>query len=50
MYQRIHLDDMGTPKSYERWGKDYGLEFVEFVDLTKNIEIHYASVRAPHPP
>ena len=45
MYQRIHLDDMGTPKSYERWGKDYCLEFVEFVDMTDNLALHYGAVR-----
>ncbi|CAM9322755.1 unnamed protein product, partial [Scytosiphon promiscuus] len=45
VYQRIHLDDMGTPKSYAEWGKAHGLEFVEFVDLTANIKIHYGSVR-----
>ncbi|CAM9539498.1 unnamed protein product [Pylaiella littoralis] len=45
VYQRIHLDDMGTPKGYEEWGKSHGLEFVEFVDMTPNIEMHYGSVR-----
>ena len=40
---------MGTPKSYERWGKDYGLELVEYADLTKNFEIHYGLVRPPPP-
>eukprot|EP00903_Cladosiphon_okamuranus_P013609 g12674.t1 len=45
VYQRIHLDDMATPKAYAKWGKQHGLEFVEFTDLTANIEIHYGSVR-----
>ncbi|CAN0002430.1 unnamed protein product, partial [Hapterophycus canaliculatus] len=36
---------MGTPKSYAEWGKTHGLEFVEFVDFTANIEMHYGSVR-----
>ncbi|CAM9342480.1 unnamed protein product, partial [Hapterophycus canaliculatus] len=45
VYQRIHLDDMGTPDSYAKWGKAHGLEFVEFADFTPNINIHYGSVR-----
>lgn len=45
MYQRIHLDDMGTPDTYAKWGKTHGLEFVEFADFTPNINTHYGSVR-----
>eukprot|EP00752_Nemacystus_decipiens_P001516 g1487.t1 len=45
VYDRIHLDDMATPKAYAKWGQRHGLEFVGFTDLTANIEIHYGSVR-----
>lgn len=38
---------MATLKSYRQWGKDYGLEFVEFTDLTDNLLMHYTSVRPP---
>ncbi|CAM9665166.1 unnamed protein product, partial [Ectocarpus sp. 12 AP-2014] len=45
VYQRIHLDDMATPESYAEWGKAHGLEFVEFVDMTDNVALHYGAVR-----
>ncbi|CAN0002564.1 unnamed protein product [Laminaria digitata] len=32
---------MATLKSYLQWGKDYGLEFVGFTDLTDNLFTHY---------
>lgn len=44
MYERIHLDDMATPKAYQKYGEDYGLEFVEFVDMSENVKTHYGSV------
>ena len=49
MYERLSLEDMATLKSYQQWGKYYGLEFVEFTDLTGNLEMHYTSVRASSP-
>ncbi|CAN0437750.1 unnamed protein product, partial [Scytosiphon promiscuus] len=44
VYKRLSLEDMATLKSYQQWGKDYGLEFVEFTDLTDNLLMHYTSV------
>eukprot|EP00904_Undaria_pinnatifida_P006112 jgi/Undpi1/2630/HiC_scaffold_13.g06009.m1 len=35
------LDDMATLSSYKKWGKDYGLEFVEFHDHIDNFGVHY---------
>ncbi|CAN0597039.1 unnamed protein product, partial [Ectocarpus sp. 12 AP-2014] len=35
---------MATPQAYAKWGEAHGLEFVEFVDMTGNIETHYGAV------
>lgn len=40
---------MATLKSYLQWGKDYGLEFVGFTDLTDNLFTHYTLVRTWSP-
>lgn len=45
VYQRIHLDDMGSPGKYKQWAKEAGLELVEFEDLTENIAKHYGTVK-----
>lgn len=45
MYERIHLDDMATPKAYEALGETHGLNLEEFINLTPNIEMHYGAVR-----
>ena len=49
VYERLTLENMATVQSYRQWGKDYGLEFVDFTDLTDNLEMHYTSVRASSP-
>ena len=46
VYQRIDLEDMATLKSYQQWGKHYGLEFMGFDDHANNLVVHYESVRA----
>ena len=45
----MHVDCLATVESYRQWGEDYGLDFVEFVELTENLEVHYGSVRFPCP-
>ena len=46
VYQRIGLEDISTLKSYQEWGKHYGLEFVGFDDHANNLVVHYESVRS----
>ena len=45
VYQRVGLEDMSTLKSYQQWGKHYGLEFMGFDDQTNNLVVHYETVR-----
>ncbi|CAN0500050.1 unnamed protein product, partial [Scytosiphon promiscuus] len=45
VYKRVGLEDMTTLTSYKKWGKAYGLEFVEFDDQTNQLVLHYDSVR-----
>lgn len=42
--ERIHLDSMGTVQFYEDTAKEYGLEKVDFVDLSEHLPKHYGSV------
>lgn len=46
VYDRIYLDDMATAAAYEKWGHDHGLQRVKYLNMTENLETHYASVRA----
>lgn len=45
VYDRIYLDDMATAAAYEKWGHDHGLQRVKYLNMTENLETHYASVR-----
>ena len=49
MYDRLRLEDIATLTSYQQWTRDCGLVFVEFTDLSKDLEIHHALVRASSP-
>lgn len=44
VYDRIHLDDMGSVSQYQRWGEEAGLSFVEFDDLSDQLAFHYGNV------
>jgi sarcosine/dimethylglycine N-methyltransferase len=45
VYDRIGLDDMGSPQKYKEWGAAAGLEWEEFVDHSDQLHNHYTSVR-----
>ena len=45
VYQRIKLDDMGSPGKYKAWAEKVGLSFVEFEDLSEQLPKHYGTVR-----
>jgi cyclopropane fatty-acyl-phospholipid synthase-like methyltransferase/choline kinase len=45
VFQRIHLDDMGSVSKYRRWGEAAGLVFEEFEDHTDQLARHYGTVR-----
>ncbi|CAN0504428.1 unnamed protein product, partial [Ectocarpus sp. 12 AP-2014] len=45
VYERVRLQDLGTPKSYAKWAESYGLTFVEFSDRTPDMKTHYESVK-----
>jgi len=45
IYDRIHLDSLGSVKLYKTLGKQAGLSFQNFTDFTKYIPIHYGRVR-----
>ena len=44
VYNRCHLEDMSTLEEYIKWGKVHGLEFVEFADMSDNLDPHYGNV------
>lgn len=46
IYDRIHLESLGSPGFYKEAGQRVGLEFVEFEDLTHQLPAHYARVKA----
>jgi len=46
VYERIKLDDMGSPSKYETWAKRAGFDFIEFDDMTEQLVKHYGTVRA----
>ena len=46
IYDRIHLESLGSPGFYEKAGKKAGLEFVEFEDHSHQLTNHYSRVRA----
>lgn len=45
VHQYFPVEDMSTPMAYEMFGKDYGLELVDFVEMTENLAMHFRSVR-----
>jgi len=46
VYERIHLDSMGSFAFYRKVASDLGLEEVACVDLSQQLRNHYARVRA----
>jgi len=44
VYQRIGLEDMGSPSSYVKWGEEAGLKFVGFTDMSPQMITHYGSL------
>lgn len=38
------LDSLGSVKFYQKWGKVYGLEFVDFADYSSDVSDHYETV------
>eukprot|EP00611_Tribonema_gayanum_P004921 TRINITY_DN14142_c0_g1_i1.p1 TRINITY_DN14142_c0_g1~~TRINITY_DN14142_c0_g1_i1.p1 ORF type:complete len:293 (-),score=98.20 TRINITY_DN14142_c0_g1_i1:392-1270(-) len=45
VYRRIHLEDMGSPASYQAWAERCGLKLVGFEDRTSNLAAHYGAVK-----
>lgn len=45
IYDRIHLDSMGSVSLYKELGKKANLEFTQFVDTTSFLPIHYGTIR-----
>lgn len=43
-FNRLHIDSMGTPKTYERYGKENGYEMIEYSEMTENMKTHYQLV------
>lgn len=43
--KRLNLVDLGTVNNYKKWAKNAGLEFVDFVDHSRNLQIHYQNVK-----
>lgn len=39
------LENLGSVKFYKKWGKIYGLEFVDYVDYPTDLSDHYETVR-----
>ena len=44
VYDRIHLESLGSPGYYREIAEKLGFELVEFADLTPNLRTHYARV------
>lgn len=44
VYDRIHLDSLGSLRFYRRVTADHGLCEVQFTELTQNLVVHYARV------
>ncbi|AQT68815.1 Sarcosine/dimethylglycine N-methyltransferase [Anaerohalosphaera lusitana] len=44
IYDRIHLESLGSPSKYKKMAKDAGLEVEEFDELTDHLPHHYHSV------
>jgi len=44
VYDRIHLENLGSPGYYREIAEKLGFELVEFADLTPNLRTHYARV------
>jgi sarcosine/dimethylglycine N-methyltransferase len=41
---RIHLDSLGSVKFYREVAEELGFEFIEFVDYSENLTLHYGRV------
>ena len=46
IYDRIHLESLGSPGFYKQAAEKNGLEFVEFEDHSHQLPRHYSRVRA----
>lgn len=46
IYDRIHLESLGSPGFYQQAAEKNGLEFVEFEDHSHQLPRHYSRVRA----
>lgn len=46
VYDRIHLDSLGSIAFYREMGAKYGLEEVKVLPMTEQLRTHYATVRA----
>ncbi len=45
IYDRIHLDSLGSPGFYKKAGQQAGLKFENFDDLTSQLPVHYGNVK-----
>ena len=49
MYKRDLISDLGSDLGsvnyYKKWGKEFGLEFVDYMDYTEDMATHYELVR-----
>lgn len=46
IYERIHLDSMGSVSLYKELGEKNGFSFKNFQDLSKYLPIHYGTIRS----
>ena len=46
VYERIHLDSMGSFAFYRKVAAELGLEEIACVELTEHLRTHYARVRS----
>ncbi|MEX0680729.1 MAG: methyltransferase domain-containing protein [Balneolales bacterium] len=44
IFDRIHLESMGSPKFYKETASNAGLELVKFDELTEHLKRHYTAV------
>lgn len=46
VYERLSLLNMGSRASYITWGSIYGLEFIDYIDMTDQLVTHYDTIRS----